>query len=187
GEGRRYHGHGCRSAQRAEEAEQVEASPSRHLSWWSPRHTRWLLLREAPGSAGNGGTLPVQAGGGSGTRTAVARRQAAERVYLDQLCTLCPAIATAWCLVHTFLGALQAGNVARLQPWLERVAQSHLPELDSFAYGLQRDRAAVEAAFQLPWSSGQLEGQLNRLKTLKRQMYGRASFALLRRRVLSAA
>jgi transposase len=53
-----------------------------------------------------------------------------------------------------------------------------------FAYGLQKDISAVAAAVTTSWSSGQVEGQINRLKTIKRQMYGRAGFALLRARVL---
>ena len=52
------------------------------------------------------------------------------------------------------------------------------------ADGIQADRAAVEAAFVLPWSNGQLEGHVNRVKLIKRQGYGRAKFDLLRRRVL---
>jgi transposase len=59
--------------------------------------------------------------------------------------------------------------------------------LTTFAAGLRQDGAAVRAALTLPWSSGQAEGQINRLKFLKRQMYGRASFELLRRRVLLAS
>ncbi len=54
-----------------------------------------------------------------------------------------------------------------------------------FAYGLQKDLSAVAAAVETSWSSGQVEGQINRLKTIKRQMYGRAGFELLRARVLS--
>jgi transposase len=65
--------------------------------------------------------------------------------------------------------------------WLERAYAS---QLSSFAAGLRRDWAAVKAAFSSPWSQGQVEGQINRLKMLKRQMYGRASFALLRSRTL---
>jgi transposase len=56
-----------------------------------------------------------------------------------------------------------------------------------FAVHLKRDRAAVEAALTLPWSQGQTEGQINRLKLLKRQMYGRANIDLLRLRVLHRA
>lgn len=65
--------------------------------------------------------------------------------------------------------------------------QRQIPILVTFGEGLQRDYAAVSAALELPWSSGQAEGQINRLKTLKRQMYGRAGFELLRARVLRAA
>ena len=56
--------------------------------------------------------------------------------------------------------------------------------MKNFASGLQQDYDAVKAAVSLKWSNGQVEGQVNRLKTIKRQMYGRVSFQLLRRRVL---
>jgi transposase len=59
--------------------------------------------------------------------------------------------------------------------------------LARFAAHLQRDQAAVLAAMQLPWSNGHVEGQVHRLKLIKRQMYGRAKFDLLRQRVLYAA
>jgi transposase len=57
----------------------------------------------------------------------------------------------------------------------------------TFAAGLELDGVAVRAALTLPWSSGQAEGQITRLKLLKRQSYGRAGLDLLRRRVLIAA
>ena len=63
---------------------------------------------------------------------------------------------------------------------------SEVAELREFALGIRRDEAAVTAALQYEWSSGQVEGQVTRLKLLKRQMYGRAGFALLRRRILAA-
>jgi len=66
--------------------------------------------------------------------------------------------------------------------WLRR-----MHHLDSLAAHLQRDQAAVLAAMQLPWSNGHVEGQVHRLKLIKRQMYGRAKFDLLRQRVLYAA
>ena len=71
-------------------------------------------------------------------------------------------------------------------PWLERASASGIPELSSFVAGLERDRAAVEAALSLPYSNGQVEGQITRLKLIKRTMYGRANFDLLRQRVLAA-
>lgn len=74
-----------------------------------------------------------------------------------------------------------------LQDWLKRTEHSGLPALKGFARGLRRDYAAVAAALSSSWSQGQVEGQITRLKLLKRQMYGRAKFDLLRRRVLHAA
>ena len=61
---------------------------------------------------------------------------------------------------------------------------SGIPELNGFATGIRRDHAAVAAGIEKPWSNGQVEGQVHRLKLLKRQMYGRSGFLLLRRRVL---
>ena len=69
--------------------------------------------------------------------------------------------------------------------WLQHSLQSTLSEIRSFARGIQRDYAAVKAALTLPWSNGMLEGHVNRLKFVKRQMFGRAKFDLLRLRVLA--
>ena len=71
-----------------------------------------------------------------------------------------------------------------LDAWLAEARRSHIPELVSFVRGVRRDYAAVAAALTSPHSQGQVEGHVNRIKMLKRQMYGRASFDLLRRRVL---
>ena len=65
-----------------------------------------------------------------------------------------------------------------------RRSVSGISSLARFAAGLRKDLAAVLAAVETCWSNGQVEGQINRLKTLKRQMYGRAGFTLLRARVL---
>ena len=74
-----------------------------------------------------------------------------------------------------------------LQDWMHRAMATGIPALKSFVAGLRRDQSAVNAAFSSEWSSGQVEGQVHRLKLIKRQMYGRAGFALLRRRVLPLA
>jgi transposase len=66
------------------------------------------------------------------------------------------------------------------------VRKDDLPSLHNFAAGLKRDLAAVTAGLTLRWSSGVVEGHVNRIKMLKRQMYGRAGFRLLRKRVLLA-
>jgi transposase len=72
----------------------------------------------------------------------------------------------------------------RLDAWLERADTSGVRELAAFAEGLRRDYQAIRAACALPWSQGQTEGQVHRLKLLKRQMYGRAKLDLLRQRLL---
>lgn len=74
----------------------------------------------------------------------------------------------------------------RLPDWLNSVRQDDLPSLHTLAAGIDRDRDAVVADLTLPWNSGVVEGHVNRIKMLKRQMFGRAGFPLLRRRVLLA-
>jgi transposase len=103
---------------------------------------------------------------------------------ITQAQRLHPDIATATSLAQTFAAMLRERAVDQLPPWLETVNASQLPSLIGFVSGIQRDYAAVRAAFELPWSNGQVEGQVNRLKFIKRQMYGRANFDLLRLRVL---
>ena len=75
---------------------------------------------------------------------------------------------------------------AQLDPWLERAAQRTLGVFRRFAQGLRDDYAAVKAGMTLPWSTGPVEGHINRLKMLKRQMFGRARLDLLSRRFLLA-
>ncbi|MFJ8747499.1 transposase [Embleya sp. NPDC127516] len=70
--------------------------------------------------------------------------------------------------------------------WLDAVRQDDLPGLHTLAAGIDRDRDAVIAGLTLPWNSGVVEGHVNRIKMLKRQMFGRAGFRLLRKRVLLA-
>ena len=77
-------------------------------------------------------------------------------------------------------------QVRNLDPWIGAAAASGLREIRRFALGLRQD-AAVRAALEHPWSQGQTEGQVTRLKLVKRQMYGRANFDLLRLRVLQRA
>lgn len=73
---------------------------------------------------------------------------------------------------------------APLAGWLGEVERAGIPEFITFGSKLRQDMDAVLAGLQLPWSQGQAEGQVNRLKTIKRTMYGRASLDLLRHRVL---
>jgi len=75
----------------------------------------------------------------------------------------------------------------QLDTWLISAEASRLPELEAFARGIQHDKAAVQAGLTLPWSTGPVEGHVNRLKLIKRSMYGRAKLPLLRARVLQVA
>ncbi len=98
----------------------------------------------------------------------------------------CPAAATAYPLVQAFVQMVSARTPSAFAPWLDAVAQSDLPALHTFADGLKQDERAILAALTLPWSNGPLEGFVNKIKTIKRQMYGRGSFSTLRQRVLLA-
>jgi transposase len=77
--------------------------------------------------------------------------------------------------------------VEALPAWLESAHTSSVKELRQFAQGIERDRAAVEAGLSRLESNGQTEGHMTRLKLIKREMYGRARFDLLRLRVIHAA
>jgi transposase len=87
-------------------------------------------------------------------------------------------------LALRFRGLLRWKSAARLADWMEKVKASGFPFLAQFARTLARDLEAVQLAITTPWSNGPLEGHINRLKVIKRQMYGRAGFELLRARVL---
>lgn len=103
---------------------------------------------------------------------------------MTRLCEQCPELAAARELATRFAQMCHARDPNLLAPWLEAARQS---ELHAFASGIERDRDAVLAALCFRWSNGQVEGQVHRLKAVKRTMYGRAKFDLLRKRVLHAA
>jgi transposase len=109
-----------------------------------------------------------------------------EQQRLQRLCHHCTDVQTAYTLVQEFIQMVKQRSATRFDDWLSRTEASGIPELQDFGAGLRRDYAAVVAALSLPYSNGQVEGQVNRLKLIKRSMYGRASFDLLRRRVLAA-
>ncbi len=109
-----------------------------------------------------------------------------ERTALEQLREICADVRVAHPLAQEFAQLLRERQVEGLDPWLERAATSGVTELKRFAGGLQRDQAAVRAALSLSYSTGPVEGQINKLKLIKRSMYGRAKFDLLRRRTLAS-
>ena len=98
-----------------------------------------------------------------------------------------PTLAVAAGLATRFLTMLRERAESALDPWLADAAGSACGEFRRFAASLRKDEAAVRAACSSPWSNGQLEGQINRVKVIKRVVYGRAKFDLLARRILCRA
>lgn len=96
-----------------------------------------------------------------------------------------PQVKVACELAQAFVRMIRGRNASAFAPWLEETLQGGVPELRTFAAGIKRDHAAVLAALSHEWSQGQVEGQIHRLKLLKRQSYGRAGFDLLRHWVLA--
>lgn len=107
-----------------------------------------------------------------------------ERMDLAALRQVHPVLETAYCLTQDFLRMLRKREGEQLDTWLTQVQASHLPELQSFASGVEQDKAAVQAGLTLQINNGQVEGHVTRVKLIKRMMYGKAGFALLRQRIL---
>lgn len=106
------------------------------------------------------------------------------QTYLEELYRCSPEIARLAHLGREFFRIVRKRDLGAWPQWLEA---ARLSTLRGFVSGLTRDQEAVQAALSLPWSNGPVEGQVHRLKLIKRQMYGRASFDLLRLRVLQNA
>lgn len=117
------------------------------------------------------------------TKPAV-RLTAEQQALLDRLSMQCPVLLQLRELSAEFREMFQRGEERVLRAWMTRAEHSGIGSLARFAAGLQKDFSAVLAAVETEWSNGQVEGQINRLKMLKRQMYGRAGIVLLRARVL---
>ena len=115
------------------------------------------------------------------------KRTDEQRAYLVQLQREDSAIATAIEVAEDFLIMLRRREGERLPTWLDAAEASGIDALKRFAGRLRTDLTAVQAGLTLRHSNGQTEGQVNRLKLLKRQGYGRAKVDLLRKRVLLAA
>jgi transposase len=127
---------------------------------WSARYAVWLLLKQP------------------------ATLEPAKRAALEPMLNANPALRSAYNFAQAFLRMVRNRYPLGLRPWLDAVIENKIPELAGLAKSLRQDFNAVFAALSLPWSNGQVEGQVNRLKMIKRQMYGRAGFDLLRVRVI---
>lgn len=112
------------------------------------------------------------------------RLAAADAAELKEIRTACPELdAVAW-HVRDFADMMRDLRGSQLSSWMERVLADDLPFLRTLVNGLRRDLDAVTAALTTPWNSGQVEGQVTRVKLLKRMGFGRASLTLLRKRIL---
>jgi transposase len=116
-----------------------------------------------------------------------AKRSADAQRSPDQLCPMDPSVARAHELSHAFLTMVRERRGLDLEAWMAEAMHRGIEALARFARGLQEDLAAVTAGLTLEWSNGPGEGQITRLKRLKRQAYGRAGFPLLRQRLRYAA
>ena len=110
-----------------------------------------------------------------------------EQILLMRLQAACPDAATAYPLIRQFVQMVRQPSAEPLDAWLALAEASDVPDVRTFAVGLREEYAALDAALRLPWSTGPVEGQITRLKLIKRQAYGRAGLATLRRRLLRAA
>lgn len=107
-----------------------------------------------------------------------------EKRYFSKFFNICPSAVKAQKIALDFKMIIKQKSPELLDSWIEQTMQSDIEYLKRFAKGIKSDYEAVKAALTLVWSNGQVEGQINRLKTLKRQMYGRASFQLLRKKIM---
>jgi transposase len=107
-----------------------------------------------------------------------------EKKIVQHLCQTSNQINTAHELAQSFQKMLRERIADEFENWLGAAEHSSVPGMKNFAAGLKRDYQAVKMALSQPWSNGQVEGQVNRLKLIKRQMQGRAKLDLLRQRVI---
>jgi transposase len=149
------------------------ASPS--LEPPSPRQVSWWLLDWIkPSKTATAAITPI----------APTSHRLDRQAFIQALCARCPAIQHAQRLGNAFIALVREHRAQDLDAWVSAVLNSSLVELIGFVSGLLTDKAAVIATLSLSWSNGQTEGQINRLKLIKRQMYGRAKLDLLKVRVL---
>ena len=128
----------------------------------SPRHLSWLLLRD---------------------RASLTPHEPQMLAFIRQE----PTIEVAYDLAQGLGAMVRNRQPDQLDPWLAAALGSGIPDRRTFAEGLQCESSAMKAALTYPYSTGPVEGQINRLKLIKRTMYERGSFELLRQRVFIAA
>ena len=172
---------GCRNVNQLWRELKQQGFRGQHSSVWN-----WLRRHRGHGSKNNVG-VPIKSTLRTSPRETawqILKGATSAQDYLDELYRCSPEIATLAHLGKEFFRIVQNRDLTSWPQWLEAASNT---SLRSFAKSLMRDRNAVRAALSLPLSNGPVEGQVHRLKLIKRQMYGRASFDLLRLRVLHKA
>lgn len=144
------------------EADTSPASNKRLNKTIAPRRLVWLLLND-----------PKE----------LNRRERQTLLLLKQE----PDIERAYDLTQQFVAMMKERNAQLLAAWLQACLTSGVSDLASFAEGLEKEKPALQAAFTLSYSNGPVEGTINKLKYIKRSMYGRGGFSLLRQKVLKSA
>lgn len=142
---------------------QAPRARSKRAEALSPRELRWLLMHQRE------------------------KLDQKDQARLDQLLTVSADVQTIYTLAQSFLEMMRQRKGKQLRAWIEEANRSGIAEMKSFVGGIERDYDAVQAGLTLPWSQGPVEGAVNKIKTQKRLMYGRASFKLLRQKLLHQA
>lgn len=110
-----------------------------------------------------------------------------QQALLDEVYQRCSDLLTMQQHLTRFMTIVRQRDRTSLKPWLQDAEQTKVPDLLGFVQGIRRDFAAVAGALEFGYSQGVVEGQINRLKTIKRQLYGRASLRVLIQHVLLSA
>lgn len=128
----------------------------------APRHLSWLLVAD-----------PAQLDQQEHQTLALLRQESE--------------VETIYQVAQQLRAMVKERNAASLQSWLDACISSQMVELENFASGLQKEFSALQAALMLSYSKGPVEGVITKVKCMRRSIYGRGSFPLLRQRVLKAA
>jgi transposase len=174
---RGYHG-ALRSVQRA-------VVPWRTGPTLRGRHTR--RLSRQPGAATWDHRPPSAAQAVWLLLLPLERLTADQLVMRQRLLGAAPEVQQARHELTAFRTLVHERDSSTLAPWLRMAEASTVPEVRALAAGVRRDQSAVQAALDYAWSSGRVEGQITKIKLVKRQMFGRGSLELLKRRVMRAS
>ncbi|WP_124033492.1 ISL3 family transposase [Herpetosiphon llansteffanensis] len=162
----------------------AETAVTRYLAFMGCQKTKPRPIIH-PTYALNNGRIPSAVHTAQWVLLAPTRRTANQQAFLDAVAAADPDCATLITLSEQFLAMIRANEAAALTAWITAAITTTTGHLHRFAQRLRQDEAAVRAGIAGPWSNGPVEGQIHRLKLLKRQAYGRASLALLRIRLIA--